>query len=123
MEKYKIAIELIELLIKNHDAVDSVVEESKLILHIEKKIAYCTNTDELSECVKLINSIANKKIIKEGWISKGGFLSSGRESSYLTEFQVPTLTKILELLKVVENDEIVDSEFDEIILFQQRWNS
>jgi hypothetical protein len=75
MEKNKIAISLLELLIEKHDDGDSLVRESHLLSYVNKSLAYNTNTDEISECVSLINSIANNKIIKEGWIPSGGFLS------------------------------------------------
>lgn len=126
MEKNKIAISLLELLIEKHDDGDSLVRESHLLSYVNKSLAYNTNTDEISECVSLINSIANNKIIKEGWIPSGGFLSllsASQESSYTTDFPVSALTKIINLLKIESHVEPEDNEFEDLIEFQQKWNS
>ena len=122
MEK-KIAISLLELLINKHDDGDSLVRENDLITFVSKTHSYTTNTDEISECVNVINSTANNKVIKEGWIAVGGFLSTSHESSYLTDFPVTTLTKIIELLKIEVNTNPKDSEFAELIEFQKKWSS
>jgi tetratricopeptide (TPR) repeat protein len=128
MEKNKIAISLLELLIENHEDGDSLVRESELVTYVSRSLAYNTKTDEISECVNLINSIANNKIIKEGWISSGGggflsFLSSSKESSYLTDSPVSTLSKIIELLNIETNSVQENTEFEELIEFQQKWYS
>jgi tetratricopeptide (TPR) repeat protein len=128
MEKNKIAISLLELLIENHEDGDSLVRESELVTYVSRSLTYNTNTDEISECVNLINSIANNKIIKEGWISSGGggflsFLSSSKESSYLTDSPVSTLSKIIELLNIETNSVQENTEFEELIEFQQKWYS
>jgi len=128
MEKNKIAISLLELLIENHEDGDSLVRESELVTYVSRSLVYNTNTDEISECVNLINSIANNKIIKEGWISSGGggflsFLSSSKESSYLTDSPVSTLSKIIELLNIETNSVQENTEFEELIEFQQKWYS
>lgn len=122
--KNEIAINLLQLLINNHDDGDSLVRESHLIKYSHEKDSYTPDTNEISESVNLINACVNEKVVSEGWIPIGGLLSTTYESSYLTDYSVSILTKIIEILNVsVKNDENENSEFEELIKFQQTWNS
>lgn len=123
--KNKIARNLLQLLIDNHDDGDSLVRESSLVNSCIEKFSYEPNTDEISECVNLINSSLNRKVITEGWIPIGGLLSSRHESSYITEYSINNLKKILQIINVESENTVQneDVEFENIRQFQKKWKN
>ncbi len=128
MNKIKIAIDLLQLLINNHDDGDSLVREGELKKYCLNKHNYEPKTEEITECVDMINSSEKTKIIIEGWFQNGGFLgmiSSVRESKYVTEYPISKLSQIIEIFNNKINNihtEIEDKEFEELLQFQQKWS-
>jgi hypothetical protein len=103
MTTKEIAQMLLNLLIENHEDGESFIIESAIGRICEARKLQNPTTDEISESVHLINSLAGYKIITESWIQKGGFtalLSSGYDSSYYTDKSLPYLK---ELLTKIEN--------------------
>ena len=125
MKINSLAIDLLQLLIENHEDGDSLIRESNLIKYVKNKSDSSPTTDEISESVYLINSSVNKKVIQEGLIQVGGILSSSHESSYFTEFSISELLKIQKL--VIQNDTNRDNKdsvisLDDIVDFLESWN-
>ena len=103
MNTKEIAQMLLNLLIEYHEDGESFIIESAIGRICEARKLQTPTTDEISESVHLINSLAGYKIITEGWIQKGGFtglLSSSYDSSYYTHKSLPYLK---ELLTKIEN--------------------
>jgi tetratricopeptide (TPR) repeat protein len=125
MNKINLAIELIELLITNHDDGDSLVRESTLKERCLEKYTSSPNTNEITESVEHINSCVGRKVISEGWIPVGGIFSVINESSYLTEYSISKLESIKEILNNGNNritNESQVSEIEEILKFQNKWS-
>jgi tetratricopeptide (TPR) repeat protein len=129
MNEIKIAIDLLQLLINNHEDGDSLVRESELKNFCLNKHNYEPNTEEISESVDIINSSVKSKIIIEGWYQSGGFLdmlSAVKESQYLTNYAVSQLSEIIEnfnnKINLVDSN-IEESEFQELLKFQEKWST
>jgi tetratricopeptide (TPR) repeat protein len=129
MNEIKIAINLVQLLINNHEDGDSLVRESELKKFCFNKHKFEPSTVEISESVEMINSSVKSKIILEGWFQSGGFLgmlSTSKESQYVTDYPVSQLSKILEnfndKINLVDSN-LQDSEFEELLKFQEKWNT
>jgi tetratricopeptide (TPR) repeat protein len=129
MNEIKIAIDLLQLLINNHEDGDSLVRESELKNFCLNKHKFEPSTEEISESVDMINSSVKSKIIIEGWFQSGGFLgmlSTVKESQYVTDFPVTQLSKIIENFnnKINLVDSSLDgSEFEELLKFQEKWST
>ena len=98
MTTKEIARMLLNELIENHDDGESTVYETAIDRICEARKLQTPTTDEISESVHLINSLAGYKIITEGWVSHGilsGLISSNLKSSYYTEKSISYLKDIL----------------------------
>ena len=121
-----LAIELLQLLINKHDDGDSLVRESDVTKSCLDKFSYSPDTNEINKSVELINSSVGRKVINEGWIPVGSFFSVINESSYITEYSISKLSSIIEIFDDGNNgitNENQVSEIEEMITFQNKWNS
>ncbi len=129
MNEIKIAIDLLQLLINNHEDGDSLVRESELKKFCLNNHKFEPSTDQISESVDMINSSVKSKIIIEGWFQSGGFLgmlSTVKESQYVTDYPVTQLSKIIEnfnnKINLVDSN-LNESEFEELLKFQEKWST
>lgn len=129
MNEIKIAIDLLQLLINNHEDGDSLVRESELKKFCLNNHKFEPSTDQISESVDIINSSVKSKIIIEGWFQSGGFLgmlNTVKESQYVTDYPVTQLSKIIEnfnnKINLVDSN-LKESEFEELLKFQEKWST
>lgn len=123
--KNKIAANLLQLLINEHDDGDSLVRESALVKSCNEKFSHEPSTDEISDCVNLINSSVNRKVITKGWIPVGGILSTRHESSYMTEYSISSLKEIIAIIDAESENtvQINDAELETLRQFQEKWKN
>lgn len=98
MTTKEIARILLNELIENHEDGESSVYETAIGRICEARKLQIPTTDELSDCVHLINSTAGYRIITESWASQGiltGLISSNLKSIYYTEKSISYLKDLL----------------------------
>jgi hypothetical protein len=99
LDTKSLAIELLKLLIHNHNDGDTLVKESEFRNYISETNSFGPSEDQISESVQFINSIVKTTIIREGWIPIGDILSMQYESSYISERSISDLEKIIDVLR------------------------
>ena len=96
----KIAVELLQLLIENHEDGDSLVRECNLKERLKNNLNLQPTTSDITEVVDFINDTFSNIIIHEGWIGKDAF-SIILETSYKTEYPLSKLNLFINEIKKI----------------------
>lgn len=109
----KIAVELLQLLIENHEDGDSLVRECHLKERLKNNLNVQPSTSDITEVVDFINDSFSNIIIHEGWIGKDAF-SINLETSYKTEFSLSKLNYFINEIKKssINNTTTQNSNYD-----------